>query len=147
MKNNYKLILKRLKKIKIPENSITPIIILAEKIENGSYQIAEIFKNYRRRDFTLKNEKKFNDFLEKANQYDCTIIIDDVLKCISKPMANKVVLNCSNNELYRILNEEEGQEKEVGQIIKKNLEEIAENKEDVFIKDLKKGKNKYEKKD
>ena len=132
-KINYKLVLKRLENVKIPKSNTTPIIILAEKLENGSYQIAETFENYKRKDFIIENEEKFNDFIEKINQEKCTIIIDDVLSCISKPMVNKIIFNCTNEELYTIINEEEGQEKEVGQILKRNLEEITGKKGNILL--------------
>ena len=77
-KINYKLVLKRLENVKIPKSNTTPIIILAEKLENGSYQIAETFEKYKRKDFIIKNEEKFNEFIEKIDQEKCTIIIDDV---------------------------------------------------------------------
>ena len=132
-KINYKLVLKRLENVKIPKSNTTPIIILAEKLENGSYQIAETFENYKRKDFIIESEEKFNDFIEKINQEKCTIIIDDVLSCISKPMVNKIIFNCTNEELYTIINEEEGQEKEVGQILKRNLEEITGKKGNILL--------------
>lgn len=130
MKNKYKIILKKLENIKVPKNNTTPIIILAEKLENGSYQIAETFKNYKRKDFIIENEDKFNNFIEQINQEECTIIIDDILNCIPKPMANKIVLNCTDEELYTIINNEEG--KEIGQIIARNLEEITDKKGDIL---------------
>lgn len=132
-KINYKLVLKRLENVKIPKSNTTPIIILAEKLENGSYQIAETFENYKRKDFIIESEEKFNDFIEKIDQEKCTIIIDDVLSCISKPMVNKIIFNCTNEELYTIINEEEGQEKEVGQILKRNLEEITGKKGNILL--------------
>ncbi len=132
-KINYKLVLKRLENVKIPKSNTTPIIILAEKLENGSYQIAETFENYKRKDFIIENEEKFNDFIEKIDQEKCTIIIDDVLSCISKPMVNKIIFNCTGEELYTIINEEEGQEKEVGQILKRNLEEITGKKGNILL--------------
>lgn len=132
MKSNYKLILKRMDKIKIPESNKTPIIIIAEKLENGSYQIAETFENYKRKDFIIEGEEKFNNFLEKIDENKCTVIIDDILNCIPKEMASKVLITSTDEELYKILNEEEGQEKEIGQIITRNLEKIAEKKGDIF---------------
>ncbi len=132
-KINYKLVLKRLENVKIPKSNTTPIIILAEKLENGSYQIAETFENYKRKDFIIENEEKFNEFIEKIDQEKCTIIIDDVLSCISKPMVNKIIFNCTGEELYTIINEEEGQEKEVGQILKRNLEEITGKKGNILL--------------
>ena len=132
MKNKYKIILKKLENIKVPKSNTTPIIILAEKLENGSYQISETFKNYKRKDFIIENEDKFNNFIEQINQEECTIIIDDILNCISKPMANKIILNCTDEELYTIINEEEGQEKEVGQIIARNIEKIIDKKGDIL---------------
>ena len=130
MKNKYKIILKKLENIKVPKNNTTPIIILAEKLENGNYQIAETFKNYKRKDFIIENEDKFNNFIEQIKQEECTIIIDDILNCISRPMANKIVLNCTDEELYTIINNEEG--KEIGQIIARNLEEITDKKGDIL---------------
>lgn len=132
-KINYKLVLKRLENVKIPKSNTTPIIILAEKLENGSYQIAETFENYKRKDFIIENEEKFTEFIEKIDQEKCTIIIDDVLSCISKPMVNKIIFNCTGEELYTIINEEEGQEKEVGQILKRNLEEITGKKGNILL--------------
>lgn len=132
MKSSYKLILKRLDKIKIPESNKTPIIIIAEKLENGSYQIAETFENYKRKDFIIEDEDKFNNFLEKIDENKCTVIIDDILNCIPKEMASKVLITSTDEELYKILNEEEGQEKEIGQIITRNLEKITEKKGDIF---------------
>lgn len=132
MKSSYKIILKRLDKIKIPESNKTPIIIIAEKLENGSYQIAETFENYKRKDFIIEDEEKFNKFLEKIDENKCTVIIDDILNCIPKEMASKVLITSTDEELYKILNEEEGQEKEIGQIITRNLKKIAEKKGDIF---------------
>ena len=130
-KINYKLVLKRLENVKIPKSNTTPIIILAEKLENGSYQIAETFENYKRKDFIIENEEKFNDFIEKIDQEKCTIIIDDVLSCISKPMVNKIIFNCTGEELYTI--NRRRQEKEVGQILKRNLEEITGKKGNILL--------------
>lgn len=130
MKNKYKIILKKLENIKIPKENTEPLIILAEKLKNGSYQIAETFKNYKRKDFIIENEDKFNNFIEQINQEECTIIIDDILNCIPKPMANKIVLNCTDEELNTIINEAEGKEK--WQIIARNLEEITDKKGDIL---------------
>lgn len=123
---NYQSVIKRIKNIKTPKVNTPPIIILAEKLDDGSYQIAETFENYRRKDFIIENEEKFNKFIDSIESENCTIIIDDVLSCISKPMLDKVVLNCTNEELYKIINESEDQEKEIGQVITRNLKEITQ---------------------
>lgn len=128
MKNNYKAILKRLENIKFTKGSITPLIIIAEKLENGSYRIIETFGDYKRKEFIIENEEKFNDFMGKIDQEKCTIIIDDILSNITQQLGMKAILNCTDEELYTILNEEEGQEKEIGQILKRNLEELTDKK-------------------
>lgn len=46
---NYQSVIKRIKNIKTPKVNTPPIIILAEKLDDGSYQIAETFENYRRK--------------------------------------------------------------------------------------------------
>ena len=48
-------------------------------------------------------------------------------------MVNKIIFNCTGEEFYTIINEEEGQEKEVGQILKRNLEEITGKKGNILL--------------
>lgn len=130
-KINYKAVIKKLNSVQYEINSKDePIIIIAEKLENGSYQIAKTTKNYKRRDFIIENEKKFNEFLENIKSDKCTVIIDDSIDCLSEEMSKQVAKHCTDEELHFLIEDlENNLENEIymnryEKIIIKNVKEI-----------------------
>ena len=124
-KINYQGILKRIEILKVPKNNTSPIIIVAEKLGDGSYQVKKTFDNYQTKDIIIKNEGKLKELVGKIDQEKCSIIIDDIVTCVSKPLINKIILNCTSEELYKVINAKEGEDQVIGQILKRNLQEIV----------------------
>lgn len=115
-KINYKNILKKLNEIQINKDNDKPILIIAEKLENGAYQIIEDLKNYKRNDFTIENKEKFDEYLKRIDNPDCTVIINDMIDQLSDDMTEEVIKQCTTEELKIIVNEFEEIEKELGEI-------------------------------
>lgn len=131
-KINYQRILKRIEILKVPKNNTSPIIIVAEKLGDGNYQVKKTFDNYQTKDILIKNEEKLKELVGKIDQEKCSIIIDDIVTCVSKPLINKVILNCTSEELYKVINAKEGEDQVIGQILKRNLQEIVNLKGNVL---------------
>lgn len=140
-KINYKSILKRLEEIQVEKDKSNDIIIvIAEKQQDGTYWIAETNRAYKRKEFTLKGEDKFNDYIEKLDRENCTILIDDMLENQTKEISEQVAKHCTTEELETIVKEFEEIENKLGEIeidknydtpkadkiIIKNIKEIAE---------------------
>ena len=140
-KINYKSILKRLEEIQVEKDKTNDIIIvIAEKQQDGTYWIAETNRAYKRKEFTLKGEDKFNDYIEKLDRENCTILIDDMLENQTKEISEQVAKHCTTEELETIVKEFEEIENKLGEIeidknydtpkadkiIIKNIKEIAE---------------------
>ena len=140
-KINYKSILKRLEEIQVEKDKSNDIIIvIAEKQQDGTYWIAETNRAYKRKDFFLKGEDKFNDYIEKLDRENCTILIDDMLENQTKEISEQVAKHCTTEELETIVKEFEEIENKLGEIeidknydtpeadkiIIKNIKEIAE---------------------
>lgn len=123
-KLNYKALLKHIeevhKEVKTKEN---PVIILIEKLSNGSYSAAETSQDHKRKDFIIKNEKQLNEYLELLNNEDCTIIIDDMIEIISEDMYQRVIKECTTQELHLIIEtlENKGDQKVIDKIFKDNV--------------------------
>ena len=116
-KINYKNILKRLEEIQVEKDKSNDIIIvIAEKQQDGTYWIAETNRAYKRKDFFLKGEDKFNDYIEKLDIENCTILIDDMLESVTVEMSEQVAKCCTTEELKTIVNEFEEIENELGEI-------------------------------
>ena len=140
-KINYKNILKRLNEIQMEKDKSNDIIIvIAEKQQDGTYWIAQTNRAYKRKEFTLKGEDKFNDYIEKLDIENCTILIDDMLENTTEEIMEQMAKHCTTEELKTIVNEFEKIENEFGEIesdknydtpeadkiIIKNIKEIAE---------------------
>ncbi|MDU1909709.1 hypothetical protein [Fusobacterium sp.] len=120
-KLNYKTLLKHVeavqKEIKIKEK---PVLILIEKLSNGSYSVAETSQEHKRKDFIIKNEKQLNKYIELLNKDNCIIIIDDMIEMISEDMYQRVIKECTTEELHLIIEtlENKGDQKVIDKIFK-----------------------------
>lgn len=123
-KLNYKTLLKHVeavqKEIKIKEK---PVFILIEKLTNGSYSVAETSQEHKRKDFIIKNEKQLNEYMELLNKDNCIIIIDDMVEIISRDMYQRVIKECTTQELHLIIEtmENKGEQKIIDEIFKDNV--------------------------
>ena len=126
-KLNYKALLKHIeevhKEVKTKEN---PVFILIKKLSNGSYSVAETSQEHKRKDFIVKNEKQLNEYMEPLNKDNCIIIIDDMIEMISEDMYQRVIKECTNEELHLIIEtiENEGNQKVIDKIFKDNAMKI-----------------------
>lgn len=131
-KINYKSVIKKLKAVQSEIKSKEEIlIVLAEKLNNGSYRIAETTKEYKRKDFIIENEKKFNNYIENLKNEECTIIIDDELISLTEEVSEKITKQCTKKELKTIINDLE--ETETDKIILKNIKTITGDDENEII--------------
>ena len=131
-KINYKSVIKKLKAVQSEIKSKEKIlIVLAEKLNNGSYRIAETTKEYKRKDFIIENEKKFNNYIENLKNEECTIIIDDELISLTEEISEKITKQCTKKELKTIINDLE--ETETDKIILKNIKTITGDDENEII--------------
>ena len=131
-KINYKSVIKKLKAVQSEIKSKEKIlIVLAEKLNNGSYRIAETTKEYKRKDFIIENEKKFNNYIENLKNEECTIIIDDELISLTEEVSEKITKQCTKKELKTIINDLE--ETETDKIILKNIKTITGDDENEII--------------
>ncbi|MEG9318215.1 hypothetical protein [Fusobacterium varium] len=122
-KLNYKALLKHIEEVhKEVKTKEKPVIILIEKLSNGSYSVAETSQDHKRKDFIIKNEKQLNEYMELLNNEDCTIIIDDMIEMISEDMYQRVIKECTNEELHLMIEtiENEGDQKVIDKIFKDN---------------------------
>lgn len=123
-KLNYKTLLKHVeavqKEIKIKEIKEKPVLILIEKLSNGSYSVAETSQEHKRKDFIIKNEKQLNKYIELLNKDNCIIIIDDMIEMISEDMYQRVIKECTTEELHLIIEtlENKGDQKVIDKIFK-----------------------------
>ncbi len=131
-KINYKSVIKKLKAVQSEIKSKEKIlIVLAEKLNNGSYRIAETTKEYKRKDFIIENEKEFNNYIENLKNEECTIIIDDELISLTEEVSEKITKQCTKKELKTIINDLE--ETETDKIILKNIKTITGDDENEII--------------
>ena len=131
-KINYKSVIKKLKAVQSEIKSKEKIlIVLAEKLNNGSYRIAETTKEYKRKDFIIENEKEFNNYIENLKNEECTIIIDDELISLTEEISEKITKQCTKKELKTIINDLE--ETETDKIILKNIKTITGDDENEII--------------
>ena len=131
-KINYKSVIKKLKAVQSEIKSKEEIlIVLAEKLNNGSYRIAETTKEYKRKDFIIENEKEFNNYIENLKNEECTIIIDDELISLTEEVSEKITKQCTKKELKTIINDLE--ETETDKIILKNIKTITGDDENEII--------------
>lgn len=131
-KINYKSVIKKLKAVQSEIKSKEKIlIVLAEKLNNGSYRIAETTKEYKRKDFIIENEKEFNNYIENLKNEECTVIIDDELISLTEEISEKITKQCTKKELKTIINDLE--ETETDKIILKNIKTITGDDENEII--------------
>ena len=131
-KINYKSVIKKLKAVQSEIKSKEKIlIVLAEKLNNGSYRIAETTKEYKRKDFIIENEKEFNNYIENLKNEECTVIIDDELISLTEEVSEKITKQCTKKELKTIINDLE--ETETDKIILKNIKTITGDDENEII--------------
>ena len=131
-KINYKSVIKKLKAVQSEIKSKEKIlIVLAEKLNNGSYRIAETTKEYKRKDFIIENEKEFNNYIENLKNEECTVIIDDELISLTEEISEKITKQCTKKELKTIINDLE--ETETDKIRLKNIKTITGDDENEII--------------
>lgn len=135
-KINYKSILQRLKEIQVEKNKADDVIIvIAEKQQDGTYWIAQTNRDYKRKDFFLKGEDKFNNYIEKLDRENCTIIINDEIASMTDEINSRITKNCTDEELHTLIEIAEKStdteiidNEKIEKIWVRNIKEIAEGK-------------------